>query len=205
MPLASTTEAVELRLRPTARIFFPPISTAPRLEIADPRVQTQYNPAPQQDSVVGVAFRALQLVECRHAPGSLGLTGEQLSCGAGRQPRASPDQTSPRRRCPTMVHRRSPVADKSSIIAGSSRTHRTSTARRVKRSLVSESATPPRRHAVRFGRKLNAALRKGGAACAQILHLGVRRHERRTLRWRGRDSNPRSPRKRDNASQGLYS
>src|ERR1700730_15857941 len=112
MPLASTTEAVELRLRPTARIFFPPISTAPRLEIADPRVQTQYNPAPQQDSVVGVAFRALQLVECRHAPGSLGLTGEQLSCGAGRQPRASPDQTSPRRRCPTMVDRRSPVANK---------------------------------------------------------------------------------------------
>jgi DNA-binding winged helix-turn-helix (wHTH) protein len=50
--------------------------------------------------------------------------------------RASPVQTSPRRRCPTMVDRRSPVADKSSIIAGSSRTHRTSTARRVKRSLA---------------------------------------------------------------------
>ena len=52
--------------------------------------------------------------------------------------------------------------------------------------------TPPRRHAVRFGRKLNAALRKGGAAGAQILHLGVRRHERRTLRWREQDSNSQS-------------
>ena len=70
------------------------------------------------------------------APGSLGLTGEQLSCGAGCQSRTSPDQISPRRRCPTMVHRRSPVADKSSIIVGSSRTHRTSTATHVKRSLA---------------------------------------------------------------------
>ena len=62
------------------------------------------------------------------------ITRIALAFEAGREPRASPDQTSPRRRCPTMVHRRSLVADKPSIRAGSSRTHRTSTARRVKRS-----------------------------------------------------------------------
>src|SRR5438128_8885484 len=36
MPLASTTEAVELRLRPTARIFFPPISTSPASKLPIP-------------------------------------------------------------------------------------------------------------------------------------------------------------------------
>ena len=46
---------------------------------------------------------------------------------------------------------------------------------------------PRRAHERLIGRKLNAALRKGGAAGAQILHLGVRRRERRTLagtNWR---------------------
>src|ERR1700730_15612691 len=104
MPLASTTEAVALRLRPTARIFFPPISTSPVLEIADPRVQTQHHPAFQQNAMIGVTFRALQLVEGRRYPRSRNFTGEQLSRYAGHQPGARPHQTAPRRRRPTAPH-----------------------------------------------------------------------------------------------------
>jgi hypothetical protein len=67
-------------------------------------IQAQHHSAFQQNAVVGVAFRALQLMECRRRASSRGLTGEKLSRGAGHKTRARPHRTASRRRRPTAAH-----------------------------------------------------------------------------------------------------
>src|SRR5215472_17146752 len=42
-------------------------------EVADPRVQTQYYTAPQQNAAIGVSFYTCQLIQCRASPGGCNI------------------------------------------------------------------------------------------------------------------------------------
>src|SRR5215472_4414755 len=66
-------------------------------EVADLRIEAQYDAAFQQDAVSRVAFGALQSVERRRRSGGQGIACEQLGRGTAGDPCARHEQTAPRR------------------------------------------------------------------------------------------------------------